>query len=321
MALFLHNVENSNPSGISYQGYVQLNGIQQWITILGQSKTNPVLLIIHGGPASTYSMFTKATQLFSTEFTVVHWDQRGAGKTYRKQPAVPKNLQTLVDDGILLTKKIKEILPNVPVILLGSSIGSIIANLMVQQAEPLYAAYIGTEQMTSKSHQYAFNQALFETGNHVLSKNWLQKFPFDAQSWSAKQISEFNIFSALQKTYVANMVTNLFIPNILRCPHYGVRDYMAFCKGMLASYRSLHVELDTFDYDRLLTKIAIPFYVFQGEHDPITPMQATRMYFERVQAPEKRMIEVPGAGHLCMFAKPGYFLEKVSGLRRLVLTI
>lgn len=90
MALFLHNVENSNPSGISYRGYVQLNGIQQWITILGQSKTNPVLLIIHGGPASTYSMFTKATQLFSTKFTVVHWDQRGAGKTYRKQPAVPQ---------------------------------------------------------------------------------------------------------------------------------------------------------------------------------------------------------------------------------------
>lgn len=308
----------SNP-GVHFQGYLTLNGIQQWVSIVGQATTNPVLLIIHGGPASTYSVFTRATQLFSQKFTVVHWDQRGAGKTYRKQPVVPKSLQSLVNDGIELSKKIKQLLPKAPIILLGSSIGSITANLMVQQAESLYTAYIGTEQMTRSSHQYAFNQLMFETSHRFLKQNWLQKYPFNANTWSAKQIETFNIFSALQKTNVDNMVTNLFIPNLLQCPSYGPQDYIAFAKGMIASYNSLHTELDTFDYNRLLTETNLPFYIFQGEHDPITPTQATKIYFNHIKAPRKKMIIVPGTGHLCMFARPRYFIDKASELRRLVL--
>ncbi|AMV61071.1 Alpha/beta hydrolase [Pediococcus damnosus] len=302
---------HSAKNAISFHDYLPINGIQQWVSIDGQQKTNPILFIIHGGPASTYSMFTKATQLFSTHFTVVHWDQRGAGKTYLKQPVVPKNLQTLVDDGLALTKQLKHAFPKAPIVLLGSSIGSIIANLMLQQGENLYAAYIATEQMTSRSHQVAFNHLLSESKDHLLKKSWLNKLPYDAGTWSAKQIAQFNVFSALQQTDVPNMVTDLFIKNLLHTYGLNVRDWSAFCRGLLASRQAIQPELDSFDYRRLLSKTDVPFFVFQGSHDPITPAAATRTYFNQVQAPDKQMIIVPNSGHLCFFANPQFFLDKL----------
>ncbi|GEL14804.1 alpha/beta fold hydrolase [Pediococcus cellicola] len=299
---------------IHFHDYIQLNGIQQWVTISSTSRANPILLVIHGGPGSTYSMFEDATQQFARQFTVVHWDQRGAGKTYRKQKVVPRNLQTLVEDGLTLTQKLKRVFPDVPIILWGSSIGSILANLMVQQGENLYDLYVATEQMTQDSHQFAYDQLLAETKHQSLRRHWLQKLPADAHHWTAKQINQFNIFSAIQRSDVPNMVTTLFIKNMLQNRDYSWQDCLAFIQGMRASYRALHKELDAFDYRRLLTKIGMPFVIFQGAHDPITPAQATQRYFDQVQAPVKKLFIVPGAGHLCLFARP----KEVSELRRLV---
>ena len=65
------------------EGFVQIGGIGQWITIRGESKRNPVILFLHGGPGDAYSPF--AESLFGTwekDFTLVQWDQRGAGRTY-----------------------------------------------------------------------------------------------------------------------------------------------------------------------------------------------------------------------------------------------
>jgi hypothetical protein len=44
--------------GVVEERFVSIGGIDQWISIRGEDQSNPVLLVIHGGPGSCYSIFT-----------------------------------------------------------------------------------------------------------------------------------------------------------------------------------------------------------------------------------------------------------------------
>ena len=75
----------SSPKGIDESQFVTIGGIEQWVTIRGWDRDNPVLLFLHGGPGDVTNPWAFA--LFAPwekHFTVVQWDQRGAGRTLRK---------------------------------------------------------------------------------------------------------------------------------------------------------------------------------------------------------------------------------------------
>lgn len=38
--------------GIDERQFVRIGGVQQWITIRGQNRKNPVILLLHGGPGA-----------------------------------------------------------------------------------------------------------------------------------------------------------------------------------------------------------------------------------------------------------------------------
>src|ERR1700734_2934671 len=62
--------------------YVPIGGIQQWVQISSGDTSNPVLLFLHGGPGGTSRPAAVAWKPWEEYFTVVHWDQRGAGQTF-----------------------------------------------------------------------------------------------------------------------------------------------------------------------------------------------------------------------------------------------
>lgn len=80
----------ATPNGIDEARYVEAGGIQQWITIRGEDRNNPVLLFLHGGPGDATNRWGYAGfRLWLKHFTVVQWDQRGAGRTFGKNPDAP----------------------------------------------------------------------------------------------------------------------------------------------------------------------------------------------------------------------------------------
>ena len=72
------------PGGVQDSYKTKIGGIEQWISVRGQDRANPIILFVHGGPASpampSHWQFQRAWEEY---FTVVHYDQRGAGKTHR----------------------------------------------------------------------------------------------------------------------------------------------------------------------------------------------------------------------------------------------
>src|SRR5204862_2240588 len=70
-------------NGIDEAKAVEIGGIRQWITVRGRDRHNPILLVLHGGPAAPDLPNRYLFESHWTDyFPVVEWDQRGAGKTY-----------------------------------------------------------------------------------------------------------------------------------------------------------------------------------------------------------------------------------------------
>ena len=81
--------------------------------------------------------------MLEESFTIVHYDQRGSGKSYQFGTDYSKvTASTHVDDLIGLTKYIEEYLRQEQVILVGHSYGTYIATMAAAKESNLYSAYV-----------------------------------------------------------------------------------------------------------------------------------------------------------------------------------
>src|SRR5262249_41689750 len=128
-------------------------GIEQWVTIRGQDSHNPVILFLHGGPGLTWSPFAaSAFGAWEKNFTLVQWDQRGAGRTYAKNgPSIESTmtLDRMVQDGIEVAQYLRQHLGKEKIILFGASWGSVLGVEMIRRNPELFEAYIGEAQVVN----------------------------------------------------------------------------------------------------------------------------------------------------------------------------
>ena len=136
------------PGGIDQQIEIDIGGIKQWITIRGRDLNNPILLFIHGGPAAP-EMPTSWTfqNPWEDYFTVVQWDQRGAGKTYNandpKKIAPTITVQRMEQDAQEVVQYLRKTYHKDKIFVLGHSWGSFLGlELAKEHPEWLYA-YVG----------------------------------------------------------------------------------------------------------------------------------------------------------------------------------
>jgi len=70
---------------INIEEFVSVNGADHYLFHTGTNYDNSLLLYLYGGPGSVESLFAHAFQnKLEGFYTIVHWDQRGAGKTHIK---------------------------------------------------------------------------------------------------------------------------------------------------------------------------------------------------------------------------------------------
>jgi pimeloyl-ACP methyl ester carboxylesterase len=90
------------PNGISSLEEIELGGQRQWIFFRGEDRNNPILIFLHGGPGAPLFGISSTRTLYAElikHFTVVHWDQRGAGKSYHRDiPVDSLTFDRLVED-------------------------------------------------------------------------------------------------------------------------------------------------------------------------------------------------------------------------------
>ncbi len=149
--------------GVDEASFVQIGGLEQWISVRGEDRRNPVLLVVHGGPGEAQWPMAAKYRPWEKSFTVVQWDQRGAGRTYGRHGAQTPDvsLERITRDGIVRYRP-KPVTGQEEDHRSGALWGSIVAIQMVQRRPDLFAAYVGTGQVASwkASVQMQFDRLL-----------------------------------------------------------------------------------------------------------------------------------------------------------------
>lgn len=128
--------------------WVTIGGMPQAIHVLGRAPASPLLLFLHGGPGVPHMPFTYVNAALAESFVVVHWDQRGAGKTFCASPQnIPRSVDDLVSDASEMVDWLCREFGQEKITVVGHSCGSAIGALLASRDPARIAAFVGLGQV------------------------------------------------------------------------------------------------------------------------------------------------------------------------------
>lgn len=311
-------VHSSN--GIEEEGYIDLCGQKQYYLIRGENVNNPVIIWIHGGPASPDTMETYAfSNYLKEDYTVVAWNQRGCGRTYYKNKDVDPYNETATfeqaqADLDALVDYVCDRFHQQNVILAGHSYGTMVGSKYAIDHPEKVAAYIGVGQMgAAGSDIYAYEDALSiakEKGDDTEAMvAAFEKYQADASLENMLALRNY------ASPYHKPQKESNYILTALTSPYLGVYDVLWFGKqlGSLSGFMNLNRQLfdyiSTEDVYAYGTVFQIPVGFISGSCDWITPVKCTEDYFNTITAPKKEMRLIDGWGHTVPQESPKEFAD------------
>jgi pimeloyl-ACP methyl ester carboxylesterase len=307
-------------TGIDEELFASIGGVEQWISIRGQHRENPVVLLVHGGPGMA-SSFLPRDYFFSwtRDFTVVRWDQRGAGRSYGRSGPIASGvtIDRMAQDGIEVAEFLRAKLHQQKIVLVGLSWGSMLGAKMAHARPDLFYAYVGTGQAVNqgKFKKIAYEQLLAEAarrnnGQAIRQLNAIGPPPWDVGRKEGVHTKWTTRFEPGQASFSDGVSMVLFdSPD-------GPLDFANFVRGLLHSDEYFRDQVNVLDVPSFGTDFAIPFFVFQGADDNVTPVAPVRDYIARITAPHKELVLIPNAGHSAMVTRSDEFLKLLLELVR-----
>jgi pimeloyl-ACP methyl ester carboxylesterase len=304
------------PGGMQESYQMRVGGIDHWVNVRGQDRANPVLLFIHGGPASpvtpTLWQFQRPIEEY---FTVVNYDQRGAGKTYVEDhsDAVGESLriERYVDDAIELAEQVRKRYGKRKLVLMAHSWGTIIGMRAALKRPDLFYAYVGIGQVidTRENERLSFDYGLQQAKAHgnaaaVKELEAIAPYPGDrpitrerivvARKWA----QYYGGLSAFRDA------SDYFFKAPLLSPDYEDRDRCAVDQGNVFTLGRVLDEFLAVD-QRGVRSFPIPVLMFMGRHDYTTPSAPTEAWLRTVDAPYKRGVWFERSAHMIPWEEPG----------------
>jgi pimeloyl-ACP methyl ester carboxylesterase len=294
-----HERENPPPSQpVAEEGFVRIGGNPQWLTIRGADRRNPVLLILTG-PGAAFSRYRLLFASWERRFTLVQWDQPGAGATFeRNGPELGAlSIERLVRDGIEVVEHVCSGLDTRKVALLCLSGGTIVG-LRIAKARPdLISAYAGSGQIVDWARQDALSYALLreqaEARRDTAASMELATIGPPPYADTATDAIKSRYAGAMTSAEAAALAA--LDPTVLA--ELSAVPMEQLRARATAVYDALRPEIVAFDGRRLGRNFDVPMFFFQGEQDLFTVTSEVRAYAEWLEAPVKRFVELKGAGH------------------------
>jgi pimeloyl-ACP methyl ester carboxylesterase len=304
--------------GINELKEVDIGGIKQWINVRGNNPANPILLFVHGGPGSPMMPESWTFQRpWEDFFTVVQWDQRGAGKTFSsagRQPDTSMTIAQMQADTEQLIEYLRRTYGKRKIFLMGHSWGSILGLKVAHHRPEWLYAYIGVGQVVNgrRNELVGYQQTLARAeavGNDSAVKALRAIAPYpntDGPTPLQKTMIERKWDRALGGMLYGKTEDNE-APIIALSPAYTDYDGQSARLGTRSSVEILLPQANLVNFDSVTT-FKCPIFIFAGADDRTTPATIAEDYFNRVRAPEKKFFKIDRAAHYVVSEAPGEVL-------------
>lgn len=287
----------------------EIGGTTQWLLIRGADRSAPILLWLHGGPGSAQMPIHGLTAGLERDFVVVHWDQRGAGKSNPSDfDLATMTLERFLMDAREVTALLRERVGEQPVIVLGHSWGTMLGARLVARLPEDYAGYIGIGQQVDTLRGAA------------LTLDWLREVaPSDLADMDPQAFRDHDLYVRLMQeveTHGGGMNVSLLsmLPHALPAPEYRLADYRRWLDGANRGSGPMWAEYLARDLIAEVPRMPVPMLLISGAQDWNTPVPLVRDWFETVEAPlGKRMEVFDGSGHAPFLTETDRFVETVRG--------
>jgi pimeloyl-ACP methyl ester carboxylesterase len=307
------------PNGIQESYKTQIGGVDQWLNVRGQDKANPIILFVHGGPASplipTLWQFQRPLEEY---FTVVNYDQRGAGKSYVENHSdatgATLHIPRYVDDAIEIAEHVRKRYGKDKLILMAHSWGTVIGVNAALKRPDLFYAYVGLGQFvnTRDNERISFDYGLQQAKAHgntaaVKEIESIAPYPGD-QPITRERIIIARKWAQFYGGLSAYRDDSTYFFNApLLSPDYTAADVCAVDQGNVFSLGRLLPEFLNVDFKNVRS-FPIPLVMFLGRHDYTTPAEPTADWLSKVDAPLKQAVWFERSSHMIPWEEPGKLL-------------
>jgi len=313
------------PDGIERLEAVNINGVDQWISVRSRNPGNPVLLVVHGGPgwvAMPTSWYF--AQGWDEYFTVVQWDQRGAGKSYNPDhPVADLTIDQMKQDIDAVIGWVRSETRQDKIFLLGHSWGSWLGLDVARRHPEWLHAYIGAGQVIdmreSERRGWAWAMARArDTGNETAISELQSIAPYAEGGTPVPTSSLY-----LQRKWVNafggaayNRPDASFEGAAMALsPDYTDQDVKQVWKAQDVSVERLMPAIMETSMSSL-AELEVPTFLLLGRHDINVSAGVAAEWFARLDAPHKRLVWFEHSAHEMLVEEPGKaFLTLINEVR------
>src|ERR1700733_3965486 len=316
----------TSPPGIDSLEPVRIGGIDQWIEVRGQNVNNPILLVIHGGPGVAFIPLAAAFQgPWEKYFTIVEWDQRGAGKTYasnnRELQRATMNVQQMEQDTLDVANYLRGRFQRKKIFVLGLSWGSLLGLWLAHEHPDLIYAYVGVGQaiIPERDEEVAFQDALQEarrSHNEQAVKELSSIAPYPPPD---RDLSNGRIAKPWEAVLLgpptrgaAFLDPGRIVTSLVSAPEYSLADDFSFVRGQRFSLDTLLPKIINMDLSKLGPEFRVPVFFFQGRYDPYCRPSLVQDYSQTIKAPQKDLVWFESSGHFPFFEEKQKFADELS---------
>jgi pimeloyl-ACP methyl ester carboxylesterase len=293
--------------------FADIRGEPQWMTIRGADAAAPQLLILTG-PGAAFSRMAPFFAPWEGAFTLVQWDQPGAGATLAKNGEAALSADRLAADAAVVAESALARLGATRLCVLGISGGSILGLKLAKARPDLVSAYVGTGQIVHWPRQQADGYRLaldaarsrgeaaaveaLETIGPPPHADLAAELTFSqhVNAMTAAEQAEFaGLDAATREALAAPPVGAKYLPHDL-----ALADPRA---AALEAWLAMKAEVAAFDAWDLGPGFDVPIIFLQGDRDHYTPTAEVARYAAQLQAPRVVLETVTGGGHSAVFLR------------------